>query len=546
MKAIKNIRLFLFLTLVLFCQKVTAQKFDTVPITLNNPYNTVLVHLHYLQEETYEPNLSARTLYGVEDSTQASKLAIRLKQILDGKGLYVQVRTIPRDSLYRPDSLSNDNYYILFPDQLPEVYLERVDGKWYYSEETVDAINDLHKTVYPLGADLLLNLLPKVGQTEVLGLKLWQYLGLIIILLITILLFVIFSRILNPIVTKLSQSKRYSSIVEPKITRRITRYISILIILRVVRILLPSLQLPPESSQFAIIVIKLVTLLLIVLITLDILTIFINYGQRYTETTESKLDEQLVPILKRTMQTIIISLGIIQGLRIMEVDVTALIAGISIGGLAIALAAQDMLKNLFGSLTIFMDRPFQIGDWINFSGVDGTVEEVGFRSTRVRTFANSLVYVPNGKLADMVVNNYGLRKYRRFNTTISITYDTPPALIDNFVKGLREIVLAHPSTRKDYFEIHLNGMGAHSLDILFYTFFIVPSWSDELKTKHEILLAILELGEELGVRFAYPTSTLFVEEVPGAGSLTPKHNEGSTEIDQKLENFIKKMKNKYT
>ena len=178
------------------------------------------------------------------------------------------------------------------------------------------------------------------------------------------------------------------------------------------------------------------------------------------------MDEQLIPIIRRTLQGIVLAGGLIQVLSILEVNVTTLIAGISIGGLAIALAAQDTIKNLFGSLTIFMDKPFQIGDWINFSGVDGTVEEVGFRSTRVRTFANSLVYVPNGKLADMVVNNYGLRAFRRFKMTLTITYNTPPLLIEKYVEGVRAIIANHPAVRKPGFEVHLNSMSNSSLDIL--------------------------------------------------------------------------------
>ena len=201
------------------------------------------------------------------------------------------------------------------------------------------------------------------------------------------------------------------------------------------------------------------------------------------------MDEQLVPIMTRTLQAVIIVIAMLSALQLLDVNVTALIAGISIGGLAIALAAQDTVKNLFGSFTIFLDKPFQIGDWVNFNGVDGTVEEVGFRSTRVRTFANSLVSVPNGKLADMIINNYGLRVYRRYSTTITITYGTKPELIEQFVEGLRQIVALHPDTRKDAFYVHLNGMSSSSLDILFYIFFDVPDWNAELKAKEEILLA---------------------------------------------------------
>ena len=121
-----------------------------------------------------------------------------------------------------------------------------------------------------------------------------------------------------------------------------------------------------------------------------------------------------------------------------------------------------------------------------FAGVDGSVEEVGFRSTRVRTPDNSLIYVPNGKLSDMIINNLGLRQFRRFRTAIGITYDTSPVLIEAFVEGLRKIVRNHPHTLKDKFEIHLNDLNASSLDIIFNIYLEVDTWTDELKSKHEI------------------------------------------------------------
>ena len=254
------------------------------------------------------------------------------------------------------------------------------------------------------------------------------------------------------------------------------------------------------------------------------------------------MDEQLVPILTRTLQSIIIAVAIIYVLRLFNVNVTALIAGISIGGLAIALAAQDTLKHLFGSLMIFFDKPFQIGDAISFNGVDGTVEEVGFRSTRIRTFSNSLVYVPNGKLSDAVIDNLGLRVFRRYKTNITITYDTPPLLIEQFIEGLREIVAIHPATRKDSFEVHLNGMSAHSLDILFYIFFYVSSWKEELTARHEIIMATLKLAEKLGVRFAFPTSSIHIEEFPHQGNTTVRQIKTDEEGRQTLEQFLADFK----
>lgn len=506
---------------------------------LATPYHTIKTHLDYLQPENYRPQVAAQTLYGVEDSLRRERLAIQLKQILDGLGLFVRYNKLPQDTNF-VDSSSLQPAYVLFPNELPAVYVEKIDGRWYYSPETVEAIPELHKDVYPFGTDLLLNLLPKLGQNRILGLATWQYLGLLMILLLGILIHFILSRILNPIVGRISKSKIYPSLIDPSLIWRIARLISVLLVIRLFNFFLPALQLPIASASFAFAVIKIVTIMLVILILFRVVDIIMAYAKRFTKQTESKLDEQLMPILKRSAQAVLLAGGIIQALRIFEVDITTLIAGISIGGLALALAAQDTLKNLFGSLTIFMDKPFQIGDWINFSGVDGTVEEVGFRSTRVRTFAQSLVYVPNGKLADMIINNYGLRTYRRFSTKVSITYNTPALLIEKYVEGLRTIVLNHSVTRKDAFEIHLNEMNTSSLDILVYVFFDVPTWTEELAARQELLLSAIRLANTLGIRFAFPTSSVYVEEFPGQSKANGYDTDPGS-VEKKLEAFRKKL-----
>lgn len=314
--------------------------------------------------------------------------------------------------------------------------------------------------------------------------------------------------------------------------------------LRLFLVGLPTLQLPPNSSAFAVQTVQVLTVLFVVLILLKILDIPMLYARKMTERTANKLDEQLIPIIKGVFQVLIIAGASIHVLRMFQIDVTALIASISIGSLAIALAAKDTVGNLFGSVTVFLDRPFQLGDWIHFEGIDGTVEEVRVLATRVRTFANSLVYIPNGKLANMTIDNYGLRRFRRYRTSLSVTYDTPPDLLETFVEGLREIVNHHPRTRKDYMEIHLNAFSSSSLDILFYIFSDVPSWTEELRSRQEIMLAILRLAEELGVRFAFPTSTIHIEDLPGQVSLSPTYAK-KEEQRKRLGNFLVRYREEF-
>lgn len=535
--------LLLLLLLLSFFLRLEAQE-EEVPITLANPHNTMLVHLHYLQEDTYEPAKAARVFENVTDSLRARRLAIRLKQIYDGEGLFVRMNKIPTDSNY-VDSLTGSNIYTPFPREIPDIYLEKVGERWFYSEASVAAIPRIHKQVYPFGMDKILNVIPQGAQQKLLGLMLWQWIGWLIGLGLALLLYLIFAWVLNPLVRRVSSSRLYPSLIPKKLIRRLARLISFWVIVRLLRVFIPILQMPVEINTVVITSLKLLMILIFVGISLRVLDVVMAYLDKATHKTESKMDEQLVPLLTKVLQVIIIAIAILSALRLFNVNITALIAGISIGGLAIALAAQDTIKNLFGSFTIFVDKPFQIGDWVNFNGVDGTVEEVGFRSTRVRTFANSLVSVPNGKLADMVINNYGLRIYRRYSTKLTIAYDTPPHLIEQFIEGLRELVAHHPHTRKDYYEIHLNEMSASSLNILFYIFFSVPDWSSELKAKHDILMAILRLAAKLGVRFAYPTSTIHIEEFPGSGKSSPPYNLDTQASEAEMKAFLEEYKQRY-
>jgi MscS family membrane protein len=215
----------------------------------------------------------------------------------------------------------------------------------------------------------------------------------------------------------------------------------------------------------------------------------------------------LVPLLRRVAGVLVWVVGLLFVLQNLNVDVGSLVAGLGIGGLAFALAAKDTLANVFGSLTIFGDRPFQIGDWVVIDNVEGTIEQVGFRSTRVRTFYDSLVSIPNSIVANATIDNMGERRYRRFKILLSLTYDATPAQVEAFVKGVQDSITAHPKTR-DYFEVHWNNMAASSLDILVYCFFEVTSWTEELEGRHQLMAEWMRVAEEAGVEYAFPTQTL--------------------------------------
>ena len=142
-----------------------------------------------------------------------------------------------------------------------------------------------------------------------------------------------------------------------------------------------------------------------------------------------------MPLFRTSVRLFVTFIAILFVLQNLDINVSSLIAGLGLGGLAIALAAQDTVRNLLGGVTIFADKPFEVGDWVVVDGVEGTVEAVGFRSTRVRTFYNSLISVPNGNLMDSGIDNMGQRRWRRYKTTLGVAYHTKPDQLQVLLRG---------------------------------------------------------------------------------------------------------------
>jgi len=221
-----------------------------------------------------------------------------------------------------------------------------------------------------------------------------------------------------------------------------------------------------------------------------------------------KYDDLLLPALSKTLKTFTVCIGIVTLAQTFSLPIVGLLGSLGIGGIAIALAAKETLSNVFGSLTVMVDRPFEIGDWIITEGVEGTVETMGMRSTKIRTFDNSLVTLPNSLLITAKVDNMGRRTFRRVKTMVSVQYDTTPEQIDAFCEGIRELIRRQPYTRKDYYQVYLNQFAASSLDILVNLYLDCNDWSVELRERHRLFVDIVRLAKTLGVQFAFPTQTI--------------------------------------
>ena len=496
----------IILCLIISHQLVIAQENQ---YNLNSPYQTLLTHVSYLEQDNYQPDIAAKVFNPkfLRDMN-ASDLAIKLMQVYKGAGINIDFETIPSVNNYTDTLTGRQVYYV--SKKYPQIYLERIGRNWYYSAETVREIENLHNAVYPFGAGQLLELLPRLGNNKYLGLYLWQVIGILILVFTVFVIHKLFTFVLEKVIIRILIIRGHEKIAGSYVLP-VARPLSILIIFPILMIFIPVLQLSITVNSYVILALKALWPVFATIAGYRFVDLLSLYLTKLADKTENTLDDQLVPLARKALKVFVIIIGLLAILANLDIDILPLLTGLSIGGLAFALAAQDTIKNFFGSIMIFLDKPFQIGDWITSGDIDGSVEEVGFRATRVRTNRNSVTYVPNGMLADKTVDNLGLRRFRRFSTKLTIHYDTTPELIEAFVKEVQQVVTDHPSTVKDNWQVYLNDFGDSALVVLFIAYLEVATLTDELRCRQEIILEIIKVADRLGVKFAYPTRTLYME-----------------------------------
>ncbi|MFZ3274792.1 MAG: mechanosensitive ion channel family protein [Lutibacter sp.] len=517
----------LFLFFLLFSASLIAQ--NKVKVDLSNPNGTIYTHLYFLNSNSYAPQKAAATIYGY-DGIEAQEIAIKLKTIMDAKGLKVDFSKVPTDSIYSDTTITKSgNQYLLFPKKMPEIYLEKIGKNWYYSKETSGKVLELYDLMYPWYSEKLQELIPEVGHRKLFNVELWQYFGLLILLIISVGLFYVLRKIVYFILNKIqhliiniSNDKIKSSL------KKLTHPVVLLILMAFVKNTLPSLVLHIDVYNFLVLAINMMVVVFWIYVFLKLVNSIMSIYADFAESTASKLDDQLVPVLRNFLKGLVIFLGILKFLTLFGVDPVTVLAGASIGGIAVALASQYTVKNFIGTIMIFVDKPFHIGDWIEAGTVIGTVETVGFRSTTVRAADTTIFQIPNSQLSEMVVNNKGLRSFRRYTTNLGIRYDTPPELIEAFVLGIRRIIELEPSTRTEEFNVEFAGFTESSLSILLNVYFVNLDWANEQSSKHILHMKILKLANSLGVGFAFPSSTLMIEQI-----LDKKSVDSNYDVDEK-------------
>jgi MscS family membrane protein len=216
-----------------------------------------------------------------------------------------------------------------------------------------------------------------------------------------------------------------------------------------------------------------------------------------------RVERLLVPMARKFVRAVIVAIGLLIVLRVLlRIDVNSFVAGLGISGLVIALAAKDSVENVFGSLTILFDMPFAIGDWVRIDKTEGIVEEINLRSTRIRTFEDTIITVPNANLIRATVENFSARRSRRQMLTIRVSYDSKPERVDAFCRDLRAWIEAQPKAVADKTIVEINELNEPSFGVLVQCHFEAKTQAEELEQRHALVLEILRLRDRHGVLFA--------------------------------------------
>ncbi len=403
-----------------------------------------------------------------------------------------------------------------------EIAIEKnADGAWRFTEKTVETIDALYTSMahlpvvngvveYKNWRTRFKSKMPKwMGEESFLFTK-GQWVGFFIIFLLGI-LSLSFTRLMttkyiHDLVKK--ESLNFKEKDHYKSTLPFGLLAFSLVCLGGIRLL----ELDIDSYQFLVRAFYILTAISSVWSSLKIVDLISMHFAKVAKDTSNKFDDVLVPMLAKTAKVVVISFGAILVAHSLTFDIGSILAGLGIGGVAVALAAKDTISNLFGSVTVIIDQPFLMGDYVVLDkGLEGTVEEVGFRSTRIRTPYQSVVSLPNNVLANMAIDNYGMRTMRRFRTHFHAESSTSASILEDFCERIRYLINIHQLIDTHSSQVYVHDMTDKSITILINIFFQTTDGNVELQERHKFILEVLKLANEIGIKFSHQSPTYFIE-----------------------------------
>ncbi|NOZ89784.1 MAG: mechanosensitive ion channel family protein [Epsilonproteobacteria bacterium] len=236
---------------------------------------------------------------------------------------------------------------------------------------------------------------------------------------------------------------------------------------------------------------------------------------KFTGKFNPELSHEMGNFMLTIVRGIILFLGLAAILQLWGINVAGLVAGLGIGGLAFALAAKDTAANLFGSIALLLDKSIRIGEWIRIDGVEGVVEDIGMRTTKIRTFKKSLITLPNQVIANTHIENFSRRQIRRIKMNIGLTYDTTSTQIESIISDIKTMLRNHEGISQDStMLVNFTTFNDSSLDILIYTFTNTANWARYMNIREDVNIQIMKIVENNGSSFAFPSQSVYIESIP--------------------------------
>jgi MscS family membrane protein len=509
--------------LLLFCPAVWLQSVTAKPaiaevapeppkdtIGRSTPRGTVLGLLSAARKDNAE--LAALYLNTPLRGPDAAELARQLVEVMNHRlpARLDQISDKPEGSL--PDPLKPDEDLVGVIETANgevDIQVERVDrgkaGKvWLFSAKTLDAIPAVYQE---LNTDATDELLPDfMVTTRVANIPIFEWLALFVGMPLLYILTGVLNRVLGLAAGALRRRlRRNADLQNPRILRPPIRLVLVAL---AIRWLISKFPLPLLARQF-----WSTTALMIVVVAFIWLLMLVNsWGERYTVRRRRSLSgsASALRLARRVIDGLILFAGLLFTLSHFGINVTGALAGLGVGGIAVALAAQKTLENIIAGVSLIADQAVRVGDVLNLGDVQGTVEEVGLRSTRIRTADRTMVSLPNGQIANMRLETLSARDSFLFHPVVGLRYETTPIQMRSVMVGIRNLLNDHASVDSVSVRVRFVRLGASSLDVDIFAYVVTQDWNSFLEIQEELLLGIMDIVQKAGAGMAFPSQTLYL------------------------------------
>jgi len=482
------------------------------PLGRETPRGAVLGFLGAARSGDYAT--ARRYLNTPPRSSQADALARHLAVVLDRKlpARLNQLSPRPEGSLYYPDRPDADLVGTIDSVEGPlDIVLQRVNqGKsgtvWLFSKETLNAVPELYEEVNHVSVE---DALPAfLTKHKIAQIPLFQWLFVFVGMPLVYILTGLLDRLISPWASRMWHRVRRQR--DATNLHVVPRPVRLLLLVLVIRWMVANLNLTLLTRQFWSSLGSVIT----IAASCWLLLIWSAWGEsrvrRRLERNQVNGAVSILRLVRRTVDVLVLISGVLVLLSYFNMNVTAALAGLGVGGIAVALAAQKTLENVIGGISIVADRVVRVGDFLKIGDTMGTVEDIGVRSTRIRTLDRSLVSIPNGQISNERLEDLSHRDKFWFHPILSLRYETTAAQMHSVLGAIRNLLLQHPLLEQDSVRVRFLRFGSSSLDVDVFAYVSVLNFADFLEVQEELLLRIMDAVQSAGTRMALPSQTTFI------------------------------------